>query len=106
MKILYERMLKEHQRLDAEIKNLERQLQNYPEENFYCTKNGPYYKWYSSKNGISKHIPKSNPERAKKLATRKYLSLHLADLIQEKKAIEYYLRQVKNILVIHITQNN
>ena len=39
------------------------------------------------------YIPKSNKQLAEKLAVKKYLSLQLEDLENEKKAIQSYLRR-------------
>ena len=89
---MYERMLKENQRINSQIKTLEKQLQGFPNQDFFCSKNGSYYKWYSTENGKSTYIPKSNREYAEKLATKKLLSLRLEELKQEKSAIQFYLR--------------
>ncbi len=57
-----------------------------------CAKNGGSYKWYRSDGHKKDYIHKSKEELAGKLATKKYLSYLLEDLIQEKSALEMYVR--------------
>lgn len=85
-------MYSESQRLKEEINSLQKRIKSYPEGKFYCTRDGNHYKWYHSNGPIQTYIPKSNYHFAKQLAEKKYLSLKLKELIQEKRAIEFYLR--------------
>lgn len=54
--------------------------------------NGKNTKWYQSDGQNRKYIPKSNRTLAEQLALRKYLSLVLEELLQEKTAISFYNR--------------
>lgn len=89
---LYHRIYVEHKRLEEEILSLQEKLSHYPEGKFYCTRDGNHYKWYHSKGSSQTYIPKSNQHLAQQLAEKKYLSLKLRELIQEKRALEFYLR--------------
>ena len=90
--MFYERMLAERNRLDSEIQELQSKLKQFPKGKLFCTKNRQYFKWYITDGKTQTYLPKSKRSLAEKLATKKYLSLLLEDLIHEKKAIEFYLR--------------
>lgn len=90
--MLYERMLKEKKRIEKEIKMLKRKLEKCPKENLICCKNGKYYKWYSSDGHTKTYIPKADHLFAEKLAVKKYWTLHLKSMLQEQKAIDFYLK--------------
>ena len=85
-------MLNEYQRLESEIADIQTQLKTFPAGNFFCTHNENRYKWYRTDGQTQTYIPKKNRPLAEKLATKKYLSLRLKDLIHEKNAIAFYLR--------------
>lgn len=85
-------MCLESQRLDEQIISLQAQLKTYPDGNFYCSKNGKYYKWYHVIANKSKLIKKKFHSFAEQLAIKKYLSLQLDDCLHEKMAIDFYLR--------------
>lgn len=90
---LYERILAEYKRLNSKIKSIDLKLKTYPQSDFYCTiTRGKYYKWYKVDNNKSEYLPKSKRQLAEKLAVRKYLLLLKKDLIQERKAIQFYLK--------------
>lgn len=95
--MIYERMLAESQRLEAQINSLQAQLKQFPKGKIFCTRNGNRYKWYQSDGKNHTYIPKKDRFFAEQLAAKKYLSLLLQDLLHEKKAIDFYLRH-------HITQ--
>ena len=63
-----------------------------PDGDIYCTHNGKYIKWIHRQGQHKSCIPKKNFELAQQLATRKYLSLKLQELTQEKQAIITYLQ--------------
>lgn len=71
---------------------MQEKLKSYPDGKFYCTRDGNHYKWYHSKGSVQTYIPKKNRELAVKLAEKKYLSLKLKELLQEKHALDFYLR--------------
>jgi hypothetical protein len=85
-------MLDERRRLEKKIKSLDLEIDQLPEQNFYCTKNGKHFKWYESDNGKSRYIPKKQRKRAERLAKKKYLSLLRQDLILKMKAIDSFLK--------------
>lgn len=86
-------MCLESQRLDEQITALSSQLKSFPEGKLVCTKDRNHsYKWYRSDGHKSVYIRKKDRKLAEKLAIKKYLSLQLEDLQNEKRAIDYYLR--------------
>jgi len=85
-------MLKEKQRLEKQIESVKQRLADCPEGKLICAQNGKHYKWYQSDGKARKYIPKKNRELAEKLAQKKYLTCFLKDLLQEKCAIDFYLR--------------
>lgn len=89
---IYERMLVESQRLEKQINSLQMQLKALPKEDFFCTRNGNNYKWYQTDGKKQIYLPKKKRQLAEQLATKKYLSLLSKDLINEKKAIDLYLK--------------
>ena len=90
--MLYERMLKEQNRLENEIQSLQAQLQLLPEGKLICAGNQNRYKWYVSNGHTKVYIPKKDRQFAEQLAAKKYLSTLQNDLLLEKKAIDAYLR--------------
>lgn len=88
----YEQMLKEKKKLEQKIDLLQQQIKQLPEGKLFCTHNGKYTKWYQSDGKTQIYIPKKERHLAEQLALKKYLSLQLKNLQQEKLAIEYYLR--------------
>lgn len=85
-------MKKEKQNLERKIELTRKKLQAYPEGKLLCTKNGKYSKWYLSDGKKKTYIPKEQKEFAETMAVKKYLSDQLEDLLQEKKAMGFYLR--------------
>lgn len=85
-------MLAEYQRLQAKISEVQHKLEQLPEGKLFCTHNGKYFKWYHSIGDKNEYIPKEDRTLAEMLALKKYLLLHLKDIKQEKKAIEFYLK--------------
>lgn len=84
-------MLKESQKLEAQIHTLQSQLNKMPKGKLICSSNGKWQKWYhSTKNGTT-YLPKKERQLAEQLANKKYLSLQLEDLLREKQAIDSYL---------------
>ena len=90
--IIYNKMLIESKRLDAEINTLQTQISKLPPGKLICTLNTNRYKWYQSDGHTKVYIPKKNLQLAQELARKKYLSLLLDDKIKEKRAIEFYLK--------------
>lgn len=94
--MLYEQMLKERQKLDSTIHKLESRLNTLPPGKLVCAKNGPYCKWYQSDGKDKIYIPKRERPLAEQLAVKKYLTLQLENVKQEKNAIDFYLRHASS----------
>lgn len=90
--MLYEKILYERQKIEEQIKNMQNQLQEMPEGKLISASNGSGYKWYVSDGHCTTYLPKKERQLAEKLAYKKYLSLRLKDLLQEKTALDFYLR--------------
>lgn len=85
-------MCLESKRLDEQINSLQSQIESLPKGKIICTPNGKGYKWYHSDGHKSVYIPKSERNLAEQLAIKKYLKQIVVDCVQEKKAIDFYLR--------------
>lgn len=89
----YEKLCLESKRLDKQINSLLSQIKACPKGKLVCAKDRDhYYKWYLSDGHTSVYLPRNKRKLAEQLATKKYLSLVLEDLQNEKKAIDFYLR--------------
>lgn len=89
----------ESKRLDERIKSLDSQIESFPKGKIICTPNGNTYKWYRSDGHKSVYIPKSERKLAEQLAVKKYLQQMKDDCVQEKCAIDFYLRHHKKTKV-------
>jgi len=89
---IYEQMCLESKRLDEQINSLHAQIESLPEGKIICTPNGNTYKWYRSDGHKSVYIPKSERNLAEQLAIKKYLQQLEEHYMQEKSAIDFYLR--------------
>ena len=90
-------MLLQYKRLEKQIQNLEEQIRTLPSGHLNCAGNGNHIKWYHFDCHKKTYIPKKEHALAEKLALKKYLSLLLEDLLQEQKAIAFYLSQHSDI---------
>ena len=90
--MLYDRIITERQRLDAQICSLQEQIALLPEGKLICAHNGSQCKWYRSNGKNKTYISKKNHVLAEQLAIKKYLSLQLEEAQQEMRAIDFYLR--------------
>ncbi len=90
--MIYERMLTEKLRLTEELQAIQNQLASLPPGKLVCTRNTNHYKWYNSDGKKQTYLPKKKRYLAEQLAARKYLTLLYEDILQEKKAIDFYLR--------------
>ena len=88
-------MVQEKALINEQIKELNSALKSFPKGKFFYTKNGEYYKWYSSDGKNMTYIPKKKRHLAEKLATKRYLTHLLDDLEAEVKAIDYYIQKRK-----------
>ena len=89
---LYERILAEHKRVDKQIIAIKQDLSGLPEGKLICCHHGTRCKWYQSDGHKKIYIPKSNFPLAMRLARKKYLTLKLKDLENEKRALDFYLQ--------------
>lgn len=62
--MLYQRMMKEKQKVENRINDLQSQIAELPSGTFFCTRNNKYYKWYYTDKGKTKYIPKSERQLA------------------------------------------
>lgn len=99
-------MKHEQMMLDKKISSVKEHLKHLPSGKLVCSQNGEYQKWYQSDGHKKTYIPKSNKQLAEKLAIKKYLSLQLEDLENEKKAIESYLRHSTHEKSIQLLTNH
>ena len=81
---------------NAKIKEIEEQIQSFPEGKILCLNNGKYIQWYQVENGIKKYIPKKNIELARSLCYKQYLLSELQDLYTDRKALLGSLKCYKN----------
>ena len=86
-------MMKEKQKVEDRINDLQSQIDVLPSGTFFCTRNNKYYKWYYTDKGKTKYIPKSERKLAEQLVKRKYLESRLRKFKQEEKRIDIYLKQ-------------
>lgn len=90
--IIYQRMLQESKRLEAKIRDIERQIQLLPEGKLICAQYGNNSKWFHSDGHKKQYIKKKDKQLAEQLAYKKYLTSLLEDLSNEHRAISFYLR--------------
>lgn len=94
--MLFEHAKKEIDHLNAKIRQLETEIAQLPEGSLFCSRNGSQYKWYTTRSGTTMYLAKENRNLARQLAKRKYLNNELEALLQEKKAVESYLRKCEH----------
>ena len=90
--MIHEKILKESQRLDEQIQTIQSKLETLPAGKLICASNGKGYKWNLSDGHTPTYLSKKDRRLAEELAHKKYLSLHLKNLLHEKNAINFYLR--------------
>lgn len=88
---LYARIISEYKRLENQIHSIKEKLLKLPPGKLICCNHKNYSKWYQSDGHYKSYIPKPNQSLAEQLAQKKYLSLQLEDLENEKRALEFYL---------------
>lgn len=90
--MIYERIKREYDSLCNRICYIQKELQALPDGKLICSHQPGSAKWYLSDGHRRSYIPKSNRSLAEQLAKKKYLSLLLEDLQNEKNALTYYIR--------------
>lgn len=96
LSMLYKQICAEYQRITKQIISINKALSTLPPGFIFITRNGKYFRWYHSLNKVQTYIPKKNRSFAVQLASKKYLSCQLSNLLREKKAIESYLKYHKD----------
>lgn len=92
-----QKIIDERRHLEERIKSIDAQIGQLPSKHIYCSKNGNSFKWYESDGKKSKYIPKKQRRYAEQLAAKKYLMYLREDLLQEIRAIDFYLRHHNSI---------
>lgn len=88
----YETIRAECTAIDAQIVKLQRMIKKIPGGEIICTNSGKYSKWYEkSDNGLI-YIDKSRREYAERLVLKKFYSMKLRALEQEKQVREWFLK--------------
>lgn len=82
----------ELERVNNKIAALRKQLLLAPDGKLICGQSGKYFKWYQSDGHNKVYIPKKQRALAEKLALKSYLNAEIADWLNEKKALEAYLK--------------
>lgn len=83
--------MKEKERLQNQIQDLQKQISALPEGKLICCHNQNRYKWFQSDGHTKKYIPKSNRFLAEQLAFKKYLTLQLEEQSKKLETLELYL---------------
>lgn len=89
---IYDKICEERNRLDRDLQKIREKLDNMPEGNISCVKNGKYTKWYISKDGKQTCLSKKKREIAEQLAVKKYLNYLFNDKLSEMMALEQYIQ--------------
>lgn len=89
---IYERILAEYKRLDAQIKENIKIIKKLPAGKLVIARNGAHHKWYRSNGHTKTYIPKKQRKLAEQLAEKKFLTIQTELLSHEKRAIEFYLK--------------
>ena len=90
--MLYEKIQKAQKKLEQNLQSIQDQLQTLPEGKLVCSRNHNRYKWYISDGHTKVYLPKKERKLAEQLAVKKYLTTLQNDLLNEKKAIDSYLK--------------
>jgi len=88
----FQHVLKECQRLQAQLDQLTAKIQQYPSENLICCHSKKHTKWYKSNGHTRSYIPKTNLPLAKHLAEKKYISCLIEDTQNRLMALEPYIK--------------
>ena len=84
-------MLKEKNRLEAKIAEIDEEIRKLPPGKFVCCHGKNCTKWYWSDGHKKRYIKKEEQYLAGKLLYKKYLTFLLEELTNEKQAVESYL---------------
>ena len=92
MSTFYEQIKNELSRIEQDISILEDKIASYPEGELFCNRDRSYVKWEIKHNHERKRLSKSKRAFAEQMAVKKYLVTKCTDLLQEKDAIQAYLK--------------
>lgn len=90
--LFYDHAIKEKKRIKKELQSINAKLRYLPKENFYCSRNGNYYKWYKTTGKTKTYIPRSEQKVAEKYAIKQYLTELKKELLREEIAIDKYFK--------------
>lgn len=90
---LYQQFYQKLFSIEEELSSLSKQVASLPEGTLICTKNSSYIKPYQKLDDSLIYLNKGQRHLAEQLALKKYLSLQIEDLQQEKHIIESLLKQ-------------
>lgn len=93
--IFYQEILKRRSFLVGQIKELQKQLKNYPAENLIIWRDGRYFRWFKSDGKSTVYIPKKEKELAVRLAQKKYYSCLLEDFTKELSIINSFIKKLE-----------
>ena len=85
-------MIKDQNRLEKQLIDIEKILTNLPEGKLVCCRDVKHTKYYISDGHVKTYIPKENYSFVKKLAVKKYFILLKQDILKEIRAIDSYLK--------------
>lgn len=83
--------------MKKQISSIKSKINSLPKGDFFCSRNGKYYKWYHTDGKHQTLIPKKNRKYAEQLVQRKVLKLKLEELKMKKTAIDTYIAQHNRI---------
>ncbi len=90
--MMYDKMLLEKQRLEKEIRYMERKLKTLPEGRLVCAGTKDYPQYYQCIGSKKIYITKQNYAVAEQLALKKYLTLRIRDFRRKLKGVCAYLK--------------
>ena len=83
--------------ISEEIRLNDKRIQELPEGNLLCCRNGKYWKLFRSDGHKHHYIPKKDTALAKQLAVKKYLTAKQNDLKKEQHILTYALRHMPDM---------
>lgn len=90
--MIYEKALKERERLEKRIFEAKQELKGLPDGKLLVARNGKGYRWYQSDGHTQMYLPRKERALAEQLAIKRYLLSRIKEMEHEKSAIEFYLR--------------
>ena len=92
---IHRQLKKRLKHLEREILNVQTYLKQFEEGDLICAKNGKHFKWYHTDGTNQTYIPKDQRKFAEQLAIKKYYTMILNDMENEKEACFAYLKKRK-----------